>query len=63
MKIIVMDIVVADIPPKFGMLLSRSWTKKIGGTLQMDLSYATIHVFEGEMSILYKEMQLEYIIS
>jgi hypothetical protein len=25
MKSIVMDIVVADVPPKFGMLLSRSW--------------------------------------
>ena len=37
----------ADITPKFGLLLSRSWAKKVGGTLQMDLSYATIPVFGG----------------
>jgi hypothetical protein len=63
MKSIVMDIVVADVPPKFGMLLSRSWIKRLGGTLQMDLSYATIHVFGGEHRRLYREAQLDYIIS
>ena len=45
MKSVLMDIVVADISPKFGMLLSRSWEKRLGGTLHMDLSYATIPVF------------------
>ena len=40
----VMDVVVADIPPKFGILLSRSWTSKLKGSLQMDISYATIPV-------------------
>ena len=33
MKSVIMDVVVADITPKFGMLLSRSWAKKVGGTL------------------------------
>jgi hypothetical protein len=33
MKSVVMDIMVADVPPKFGMLLSRSWIKRLGGTL------------------------------
>jgi hypothetical protein len=33
MKSMVMDIVVADVPPKFGMLLSRSWIKRLGGML------------------------------
>jgi hypothetical protein len=33
MKSVVLDVIVADIPPKFGMLLSRSWAKKVGGTL------------------------------
>jgi hypothetical protein len=42
MKSMVMDIVVADVPSKFGMLLSRSWIKRIGGMLHMDLTYATI---------------------
>jgi len=63
MKSMMMDIVVADVPPKFGMLLSRGWIKRLGGTLQNDLSYATVSVFEGESRILYREAQLAYIIS
>jgi hypothetical protein len=63
MKNIVMDIVVAYVPPKFGMFLSRSWIKNLGGTLQMDLSYDTIPVFGGEHRRLYRKEQLAYIIS
>jgi ribonuclease HI len=63
MKSMVMDIVVADVPPKFGMLLSRYWIKRLGGTLQMDLTYATIPVFGGEHRRLYREAQLAYIVS
>jgi hypothetical protein len=63
MRNMVMDIVVADIPLKFGLLLSRSWSKRLGGTLQMDLSYTTIPVFGGELKRLYRENQLAYIIS
>jgi ribonuclease HI len=63
MKSVVMDIVVVDVPPKFGMLLLRSWIKKLGGTLQMDLTYATIPVFGGEHRRLYREAQLAYIVS
>jgi hypothetical protein len=33
----VMDVVVVDIPPKFGMLLSRSWYEKLKRTLKMDM--------------------------
>jgi hypothetical protein len=63
MKSVVMDIVVDDVPPKFGMLLSRSWIKKLGGTLHMDLTYATILVFRGEQRRLYREAQLAYIVN
>jgi ribonuclease HI len=63
MKSIVMDIMVVDVLPKLGMLLLRSWIKRLGGNLQMDLSYATILVFGGENTRLYKEAQLDYIIS
>ena len=63
MKSMVMDIVVADVPPKFGMLLSRSWIKILGGMLQMDLTYATILVFGEEHRRLYREAQLAYIVS
>ena len=58
-----MDILVADIPPKFDLLLSWSWRKRLGGTLQMDLTYATIPMFEGETKRLYRENQLAYITS
>jgi hypothetical protein len=58
-----MDIMVVDVPPKFGMIFSRSWIKRLGGTLQMDLTYATIPMFGGEYRRLYREAQLAYIIS
>ena len=63
MKSIIMDVVVTDITPKFGMLLSRSWEKRVGGTLQMDLSFATIPIFGGEYERLYREVQLAYLVS
>ena len=62
MKSVAMDIVVADIPSRFGMLLSRSWSKKLGGTLQMDMSYASIPIFGGEFRRLYRETKMAYII-
>ena len=33
MRSVVMDVVVADIPAKYGMLFSSSWEGKLGGTL------------------------------
>jgi hypothetical protein len=63
MKSVVMDIVVVDVPPMFGMLLSRSWIKRLGGTLQMDLSYSTIPFFWGEKRRLYRQEHISYIIS
>ena len=47
-----MDVVVANIPPKYGMLLSRSWGATLQGSLQLDMSYATISVF-GQPKRLY----------
>ena len=61
-KSIVMDVVVVEIPPKFGMLLSRSWSTKLKETLQMDMSYSTISVF-GEQRRLYRESRLAYMVS
>jgi hypothetical protein len=63
MKSVVMDIVVVDIPPNFFMLLSRNWSKKVGGSLQIDLNYATIPAFGGEHRMLYQEVRLDYIVS
>ena len=62
MKNVLMDVVVADIPPRFGMLLSRSWVAKLKGTLQLDFSYATIPVF-GQMRKLYREQKMKYMIT
>ena len=61
-KSLVMDVIVVDIPVKFGMLLSRSWSTKLKGTLQMDLSYATILVFRKQRR-LYKEVGLAYMVN
>ena len=58
-----MDVVVDDIAPKFGMFLSRSWVKRVGGTLYKDFSYATIPIFGGEHRRLYREVQLAYLVS
>ena len=44
-KTLVMDVVIVDIPPKFGMMLSRSWEAKLKCALQINTSYATIPRF------------------
>jgi len=62
-KSILMDVVIADIPPKYGMLLSRSWGSNLGGSLQLDMMYATIPVFSGQFTRLYRETRLAYIVS
>jgi hypothetical protein len=46
-KNVLMDVVIVDIPPKYGFILSRSWGAKLGGSLQLDMTYATISVFSG----------------
>lgn len=61
-KSLVMDIVVSDIPPKYDMLLSCSWAAKLQGTLQMDMTYATILVF-GQPRRLYRETLMKYMVS
>jgi len=57
-----MDIVVVDIPPKYGMLWSRSWGAKLQESLQLDMSYATISVF-GQPKKLYRETLMKYVVS
>ena len=39
-----MTILVVDIPPRYGMLLSRKWSATMGGSLQCDLSFFTFQV-------------------
>ena len=61
-KTVVMDVVVADIPPKFDVLMSRSWTSKLKGILQMDMYYAIIPMIRGSKR-LYKEKRSLYVVS
>jgi hypothetical protein len=58
-----MDVVFADVPAKYDMLLSRSWGAKLGGSLQLDMTYATIPVFGGQFTPLYRETRLAYTVS
>ena len=58
----VMDVVVADVPPKYGMLLSRSWGAKLQGTMQMDMTYASIPIF-GQLRRLYREPLMKFMVS
>jgi hypothetical protein len=62
-KSILMDVVIVDILAKYGMLLSRSWGAKLGGSLQLDMTYATIPIFGGQFTRLYRETRLAYIVS
>lgn len=61
-KNVLMDVVVADVPPRFGMLFSRSWGAKLKGTIEIDFSYATIPVF-GQLRKLYSEKKMKYMIT
>ena len=43
---ITMNVLVIDIPNVWGMLLSREWAAKLGGRIQLNLTYATIPISE-----------------
>jgi len=62
-KIITMDLVVVDVPKHYGMMFSRTWAWKMGGTMQMDMTYATVPVFGGELRRMYWEMKFYYVVS
>ena len=59
---VLMDVVLVDIPPRYGIFLSRSWGENLRGTLQLDFSYATIPVF-GQLRKLYQKIKMKYMIS
>jgi hypothetical protein len=62
-KSILMYVVVINVPAKYGMLLSRSWGSKLGGSIQLDMTYDTIPFFGGQFTRLYGETRLAYIVS
>jgi ribonuclease HI len=58
-----MDVVVVDVPTNYGMLFSRTWPQKLGGTMQMDMTYATVPIFGGELRRMYRETNFSYVVS
>jgi hypothetical protein len=55
-----MDIVVIDVPDVWGMLLNRKEAADLGGSLQMDLSYATLPTPDGRTFKLNREVYRKY---
>ena len=55
-----MDILVIDVPDAWGMLLSRKWGATLGGSIQMDLSYATIPFSENAFVKLHRENERKF---
>jgi hypothetical protein len=53
-KFVMMDVVIADVPPTYGMMLSRHWGTSVGGSIHFDLSYATIPISGGDTCRLLK---------
>jgi hypothetical protein len=49
-KSILMDVVVSDVPAKYGMILSISWGARLGGSVHLDMMYATIRIFGGQFT-------------
>jgi hypothetical protein len=58
-KRIIMDVVVDDVITNHGILLSKTWAKKFGGTTQLDMTYATVPVFGGEI----RRKKFAYVVS
>ena len=58
-----MDVVVVDVLVTYGMLLSCSRGAKLGGTIQLDLTYANILIFRRETRRLYWEAKFTYTLS
>jgi hypothetical protein len=55
-----MDVVIIDVPDAWGMLLSRKWTTTLEGSIQMDLSYATILTYDGTFVTLYRRFTMRH---
>ena len=54
---VTMDILVIDVPDKWGMLLSRKFGATLGGSIQMDWTYATIPASEDSLVKLHTEKE------
>lgn len=57
---VTMDVIVIDVPDTWGMLLSRQWAATLGGSIQLDWTYATIPASEHSLVKLYREHEKKY---
>ena len=57
---ITMDILVIDVPDKWGMLLSRKWSADLGGWIQMGWTYVTVHATEDSLIRLHREKERKH---
>jgi hypothetical protein len=55
-----MGILVIDVPNAWGMLLSRKWVATLGGTIQINLSYATIPFSKNSFVKLHREKESKF---
>ena len=55
-----MDILIIDVPKKWGMLLSRKFAADLGGSIQMDWTYATVPLSEYTMVKLHSQKEKKY---
>lgn len=49
-KFVMMDVVIANVPRMYNVLLSRHWGTFVGVRLRLGLSYATITIFVGKLT-------------
>lgn len=60
--IVSQEVVVIDIPPVFGLCLSRDFTAKIGGYLSLDWSHLILQTQQGsKLKILSEPLHAEHI--
>lgn len=57
---LLMDVLVIDVLDAWGMLLSQKWASNLGGSIQMDLPYATIPTYENTYVTLHQEQMKTY---
>lgn len=62
-KFLMLDVVIADVPPTYGMLLSINWGTSVGGNMKFELYYSTISIFGGDTRCLYRDPNMTYTFS
>ena len=50
-----MDVMVANVPEAWGILLSHEWPAMVGGSIEMDIFYVVITLPNPQQVRLYKE--------